>query len=38
MKPKLIILNGPLGIVKPTLAKRYAEDHPLILVLDMEFG
>ncbi len=36
MKPKLIILNGPLGIGKSTLAKRYADDHPLTLNLDID--
>jgi adenylate kinase family enzyme len=36
MKSKLIILNGPLGIGKSTLAKRYAKDHPLTLVLDID--
>lgn len=36
MKPKLIILNGSLGIGKSTLAKRYGEEHPLTLVLDID--
>ncbi len=36
MKPKLIILNGPLGIGKSTLACRYAEEHPLTLRLDID--
>lgn len=36
MKPKLIILNGPLGIGKSTLAKRYGEEHPLTLQLDID--
>jgi len=36
MKSRLIILNGPLGIGKSTLAKRYAKDHPLTLVLDID--
>ena len=36
MKPKLIVINGPLGIGKSTLAKRYAEEHPLTLVLDID--
>ena len=36
MKPKLILLNGPLGIGKTTLAKRYAEEHPLTLFLDID--
>ncbi len=33
---KLIILNGPLGVGKSTLAERYAKDHPLTLVLDID--
>lgn len=36
MKPKLILLNGPLGIGKSTLARRYAEEHPLTLCLDID--
>lgn len=36
MKPKIILLNGPLGIGKSTIAKRYAEDHPMTLVLDID--
>lgn len=36
MKPKLIILNGPLGIGKSTLASRFAEEHPLTLRLDID--
>ena len=36
IKPKLIILNGPLGIGKSTIAKRYAEEHPLTLLLDID--
>jgi predicted kinase len=36
MKPKLILLNGPLGIGKTTLAKRYTEDRPLSLFLDID--
>lgn len=36
MKPKLIMLNGPLGIGKSTLATRYAEDHPVTLNLDID--
>lgn len=30
------MLNGPLGIGKSTLAKRYAEDHPSTLMLDID--
>ena len=36
MKPKLIILNGPLGVGKSTVAKRYADDHPVTLFLDID--
>lgn len=36
MKPKLIILNGPLGIGKSTLASRFAEEHSLALRLDID--
>ena len=30
-KPKLILLNGPAGIGKTTIAQRYIDDHPLAL-------
>ena len=33
---KLVILNGPLGIGKSTLARRYADEHPLTLRLDID--
>jgi len=36
MKPKLIILNGALGVGKSTLAQRYAEEYPLTLSLDID--
>ncbi len=36
MKPKLIILNGALGVGKSTLAEKYAEEHPLTLKLDID--
>jgi adenylate kinase family enzyme len=36
MRPKLIILNGPLGAGKSTLAERYASDHPVTLNLDID--
>ena len=35
-KPKLIVLSGPLGSGKSTLAKKYADEHPLALVLDVD--
>ncbi len=35
-KPKLILLNGSLGVGKSTLASRYTEDHPLALNLDID--
>lgn len=33
---KLIVLNGPLGIGKTTLAKKYADNYPLTLSLDID--
>lgn len=36
MKPKLILLNGPCGIGKSTLAQRYVDEHPMALNLDMD--
>lgn len=36
MKPKLIILNGSLGIGKSTLASRFADEHPNTLNLDID--
>jgi len=36
MQPKLLVLNGPLGIGKSTLAARYSHDHPLTLNLDID--
>ncbi|MEP7167707.1 MAG: AAA family ATPase [Candidatus Woesebacteria bacterium] len=36
MKPKLIILNGALGVGKSTLAEKYAAEHPLTLKLDID--
>jgi predicted kinase len=34
--PRLIVLNGPPGCGKSTLARRYVEDHPLALNLDID--
>ena len=34
--PRLIVLNGPPGCGKSTLARRYVEDHPLALDLDLD--
>lgn len=36
MKPKLISLNGALGVGKTTLAGKYAEEHPLTLKIDVD--
>ncbi len=35
-KPKLIIINGALGVGKTTLAERYASGHPLTLQIDID--
>lgn len=34
--PRLIHLNGPPGIGKSTLARRYVDDHPLAFCLDID--
>lgn len=34
--PRLVLLNGAPGSGKSTLARRFAEDHPLTLVLDVD--
>lgn len=36
MKPRLLIINGPLGIGKSTIAKLYADEHPHTLMLDID--
>jgi predicted kinase len=33
---RLILINGLPGSGKSTLARRYAQDHPLTLVLDID--
>jgi predicted kinase len=34
--PRLIVLNGPPGIGKSTLAERYVDHHPLSLCLEQD--
>ncbi len=34
--PRLVVLNGPPGVGKSTIAERYAADHPLALRIDVD--
>ena len=34
--PRLIVLNGPPGIGKSTLARRFVDDHPMSLALEQD--
>lgn len=34
--PRVVLINGAPGSGKSTLARRYADDHPLSLVLDID--
>lgn len=36
MKPKLIIINGPCGIGKNTIAERYLKEHPATSIVDID--
>lgn len=34
--PRLVLLNGPPAVGKSTVARRYADEHPLTLVLEID--
>lgn len=36
MKPKLLLLSGPPGIGKSTIAQKYVDEHPMALKLDID--
>lgn len=36
MKPKLIIINGPCGVGKNTIAERYKGEHPETFIVDID--
>ncbi len=34
--PKLVLVNGPPGVGKSTVARRYADEHPMTLALEID--
>jgi predicted kinase len=36
LSPRLLLLNGPPAVGKSTIAHRYADGHPLALVVDID--